>query len=129
MNPSLDFSYGEGECAPQIHYRWIPAEPRLVSVPCRGGYNSANPKFPLPDFDLAKLRRLARLGTQLDLWDERAHLWDEHGPLMVDGPYWSLDLVLGRRRYRASNHCYGARFALIHRLLGLAPARSRDYWS
>ncbi len=127
---SLDFSYGEGECAPQFHYRWSPGGPRLVAVPCPGGYLSAHRSAGLPDFDLKKLRRLARLGTELDLWDDRAHLWGEDSCcMMVDGPFWSLELAVGRRQYRASGSTYGTRYAVIHRLLGLKPTPVRDYWS
>ena len=118
---SLDFSYGEGECAPQVHLRWTPGSPRLIAVPCPGGYLSANRAVGLPDFDQAKLRRLARLGAQLDLWDDRAHVWGDDSCWMVDGPFWSLELALGRRRYRASGCTYGARFGLCQRLLGLTP--------
>jgi hypothetical protein len=126
---SLDFSYGEGECAPQVHLRWTPGAPRLVAVPCPGGYISANRAVGLPDFDLAKLRRIARLGKELNLWDDQAHLWGEASCFMVDGPFWSLELAIGRRRYRASGSTYGARFEVIRRLLGLIPTPVRDYWS
>lgn len=126
---SLDFSYGEGECAPQVHLLWTPGSPRLIAVPCPGGYLSADRAAGLPAFDQAKLRRLTRLGTQLDLWDNRAHVWGDGSCWMVDGPFWSLELALGRRRYRASGSTYGTRYAVIHRLLGLKPTPVRDYWS
>ena len=64
-----------------------------------------------------ELRRLARLGAQLDLWDDRAHVWGDDSCWMVDGPFWSLELALGRRRYRASGSTYGTRYAVIRRLL------------
>ena len=121
MNASLDFSYGAGDGAPQFHYRWSPGEPRLIAVPCPGGYLSADRAAGLPDFDLVKLRRLARLGTQLDLWDGRAHGWGDDSCSMLDGPCWSLELALCRRRYRASGFTFGARYAVIRRLLGLMP--------
>jgi hypothetical protein len=126
---SLDFSYGEGECAPQVHLRWTSGAPRLIAVPCPGGYLSADRAAGLPAFDQAKLRRLARLGTQLDLWDNRAHVWGEGPCSMVDGPGWTIELVIGRRRYFASGCSFGARFGLCQRLLGLKPTPVRDYWS
>ncbi len=126
---SLDFSYGEGECASQVHLRWTPGSPRLVAMPCVGSYLSADRAASLPGFDQAKLRRLARLGTQLDIWDDQAHVWGEGPCAVVDGPGWTLELALGRRSYFAYGCSFGARFEVIRRLLGLIPTPVRDYWS
>ncbi len=126
---SLDFYYGEGDCASQVHLRWTPGSPRLVAMPCVGSYLSADRAASLPGFDQEKLRRLARLGTQLDSWDDQAHVWGEGPCAVVDGPGWTLELALGRRSYFAYGCSFGARFEVIRRLLGSIPTPVRDYWS
>jgi|688.fasta_scaffold166708_2 hypothetical protein len=126
---SLDFSYGEGECAPQVHLRWTPGAPRLVAMPCTSTYARPPVADSWPVCDLAQLRRIARLGKELNLWDDQAHVWGEAPCSMVDGPGWTLELVVGRRRYRANGCNFGARFGLCQRLLGLAPTPVRDCWS
>ena len=127
MNSSLDFSYGEGECAPQVHLRWTPGAPRLVAMPCTATYARSPGGDSSPSCDLAQLRRIARLGKELNLWDDQAHVWGEDSCCTVDGIFWTLELVIGRRRYRASGCTYGARFGLCQRLLGLTPTPSWDY--
>jgi len=129
MNPFLDFSHGEGECAPQVHLRWTPGAPRLVAMPCLASYARSPGGDSWPACDLAQLRRIARLGNELNLWDDQAHVWGEAPCSMVDGPGWTLELVVGRRRYRANGCSFGARFGLCQRLLGLAPTPVRDCWS
>jgi hypothetical protein len=66
-------------------------------------------------------------GKELNLWDDQAHVWGEDSCYTVDGTFWTLELVIGRRRYRASGCTYGARFGLCQRLLGLKPTPSWDY--
>ncbi len=127
MNASLDFSYGEGECAPQVHLRWTPGAPRLVAMPCASAYARPPGGDSWPACDLAQLRRIARLGKELNLWDDQAHVWGEDSGCTVDGIFWTLELVVGRRRYRATGCTYGARFGLCQRLLGLKPTPSWDY--
>ena len=129
MNSSLDFSYGEGECAPQVHLRWTPGAPRLVAMPCAATYARSPGADSWPACDLAQLRRIARLGKELNLWDDQAHVWGEDSCYTVDGTFWTLELVVGRRRYRANGCNFGARFGLCQRLLGLAPTPVRDCWS
>ena len=80
-----------------------------------------------PACDLAQLRRIARLGKELNLWDDKAHVWGEDSCCTVDGIFWTLELVVGRRVYRATGCTYGARFGLCQRLLGLKPTPSWDY--
>jgi hypothetical protein len=126
MNASLDFSYGEGECAPQFHLRWTPGAPRLVAKLWSGYHGAVPSPDSLPTCDLARLRRIARLGRELDLWDDRAHVWGDDSCCTVDGPFWKLELVVGRRSYLATGCSFGGRFELCRRLLGLRPTSA---WS
>jgi hypothetical protein len=93
----------------------------LVAIPCLASYARSPGGDSWPACDLAQLRRIARLGKELNLWDDQAHVWGEDACCMVDGPGWRLEIVVGRRRYRATGWTFGARFGLCQRLLGLKP--------
>ena len=116
MKHKIEITFWDGEGGPpgpQVHLD-AAAGVLYGDLACRHpSYGSAGSQ----PFGQSHWRRFRQLAAAARLWDWAHEPHPEDQVMMVDGPFWSADIIAGRRRLRLQGSSFHGRFPELLRLL------------
>ena len=116
MKHKIEITFWDGEGGPpgpQVH---LDAAAGVLhgNLACRHPFYGCAGSQP---FGQSHWRRFQQLAAEARLWDWAREPHPDDQVTMLDGPFWSADIVAGRRRLRLQGSSFHGRFPELLRLL------------